>query len=284
MSFKLGRVTLEEPFTLRQSGDTLNVEGLARCGTPAAARAVRQQLLGLVGNVDEPVVPVTSSESGVDGYYRVAGITADTPRGGLSHLQWTAGLERVSDYSMPMIESVLLAPDTIRDNDHSVANSRVYHVLPVTATQRSLSVGIEPTFSSEDGDMSIVSTATDDISFPSTTAELIDGIEQYLLAPGDWYDGACRLELDYADDGTFRQVVGRQIPNLPGEQRWRVSNGIIRITLEDSLDMVLGVSRWTGSVWSTPTEFYLGRGPANRTRYDAPSRLRRPAADDGCAV
>jgi hypothetical protein len=124
--------------------------------------------------------------------------------------------------------------------------------------------------SSEDGNIEVNWVASD--SAIAGTEQFADGRETYTLLPADWYDGASRIELDYADDATFRPVVGRQILNLPGEQRWRLSNGIIRVTLEDASDFILGISRWTGAAWSTPTEFYLG-GTTPAQVWDAPGSM-----------
>jgi hypothetical protein len=256
----------------QQNGDQVFASGVMDETTVYPLIALRQQLLGHANNRDEPVVPVIASyDSRVDGFYRVRDASVNIDQGGhaLFHYSWAASLERVSDFAAPLIESRLLAPAAIRDHDHSIPNSRFYHALPAAVLHRSNALTLT-NMVSEEGNIEVNWIASD--SAVAGTDQFADGKETYTLLPADWYIGASRIELDYADDGTFRQVVGRQIQNLPGEQRWRMSNGIIRVTLEDASDLILGISRWTGAVWSTPTEFYLGSStPADP--WDAPSSM-----------
>jgi hypothetical protein len=253
----------------QQNGDQVFASGVMDETTVYPLIALRQQLLGHANNRDEPVVPVVASyDSRIDGFYRVRDASVNIDQGGhaLFHYSWAASLERVSDFAAPLIESRLLAPAAIRDHDHSIPNSRAYHALPSAALHRTLG-GTQTTLASEEGDMKVAWVATDGTG--TTIENLVDGKETYSLVPADWYIGASRVELDYADDATFRGVIGRQIQNLPGEQRWRMSNGIIRVTLEDASDLILGISRWTGAAWSTATEFYLG-GTTPAQVWDAP--------------
>lgn len=271
MSFTIGRATaLSDPYTWSQSGDIVETEGTLHDTSTHVVKAIRQQLLGYVGNVDEPVVPVTSStDSHIDGFYRVLAANVDVPRGGhaLKQYAWTVTLERVADYAAPLVESRLLAPN-VRDTEHGTDHGSHYVGFPASAVETS--AGTEVTVASEDGNMSVRYVAAG----TAPPCVLQDVSFLYKLSASDWYDGACRIELDYADDGTFRPVAGRQILDLPGEQRWRVSNGIIRVTLEDPSSMILGVSRWTGSVWSTPTEFYVGtKVGSTSTPFSAPHTI-----------
>jgi hypothetical protein len=254
----------------QQNGDQVFASGVMDETTVYPLIALRQQLLGHANNRDEPVVPVIASyDSRIDGFYRMRDASVNIDQGGhaLFHYSWAASLERVSDFAAPLIESRLLAPAAIRDHDHSIPNSRLYHALPATALLRLPVPPVTTLLSSEEGDIGVGWVASDS-ALPERD-QFVDGKATYTLLPADWYDGAARIELDYADDGTFRQAVGRQIENLPGEQRWRLSNGIIRVTLEDASDLILGISRWTGAAWSTPTEFYLG-GTTPAQVWDAP--------------
>jgi hypothetical protein len=272
VTLTIGRVSFADPFNWNMSGDFVSADGIITGASLAVVRALRQQLLGHVNNRDEPVVPVTNTtDSHIDGFYRVLSADVNVAAGGHALFQypWSVQLQRVSDYAAPLIESRLLASAAIRDHDHSIPNSRAYHALPSAALHRSLG-GTQTTLASEEGDMKVAWVATDGIGV--TIENLVDGKETYSLVPADWYIGASRVELDYADDGTFRGVIGRQIQNLPGEQRWRLSNGIIRVTLEDASDLILGISRWTGAAWSTATEFYLG-GSTPASPWDAPASM-----------
>jgi hypothetical protein len=259
-TFRLGRLTMDDPQSWRQAGDQVSASGFLIAANEPDLQAMRQQLIGYAVNPDEPVVPiVAANDDKVTGFYRVLSADVEVPpHGHAGHwFKWSADLERVSDYAAPLIESVLNAADPVRDNDHTLAGlptGRPFHALPEEARNRTLQIGTSPEIDTSEGLVDIRSVRANDGS--EVAAALVDGSELYTLDPASWYVGAARLELDYAGDGTFHQAVGRQIPNLATAGRWRLSNGLFRLTLEDPDELIFGAARWIADAWTSPLQWW----------------------------
>ncbi len=85
MSFTIGRFTApSEPTSVDIDGNTVTFgfHVIPAAATVAALQPLRQQMLGLVENRDEEVVPVVwSADDSFDGFYRVVGLRPDSQGG-----------------------------------------------------------------------------------------------------------------------------------------------------------------------------------------------------------
>lgn len=276
MTFHLGQLTMDDPQAWTQDGDQVSAAGVLIADTEPELQAMRQQLLGYVNSPDEPVVPVwAENDDKVDGFYRItAGAVEVPPYGHAAHrFRWTATLQRLADYANPLIESITSAPD-VRSNAHSLPTTQDVYVrhrwfAPTSFLAVSDLMGVDGPKENADGPDLVSSKGNS--SFGAQTLQ--DRVIEYQAAPADWYDGAARVEVDFADDGTFHPIAGRQVPNLPADARWRVNNGTVRVSIPAAASVMrLAAERWTGSVWSTPKTFDVRRG-SNNADHPAPSAV-----------
>ena len=237
MSLKIGRATFEDPRAVTVQGDTVTFS-LDLLGTSLAdLQAIRQQLLGLDENDDEAIVPVTWSEdSAFDGFYEVLSVDVPTSDAQLLDFYITncrVALERVAGYSNPTFEAV--ATNVTRTNSHAMSGAALLY-LPgsVTYDIDGLSgIAASDTRAAADGTTVTVLTAGD----PNGKSYRFD------VAAADYYKAACSIEVEYS--GTWYPVVGRQIPRAT---RFRISNGIVRLTSASS-GTGATFEIWNGSAW-----------------------------------
>jgi hypothetical protein len=259
VALQIGRVGLdvglEDPETWDHSGEQVTVSGVLDAASLDDVRALRQQLLGLVDNPDEPVVPVVwDQDSWVDGFYAVRGVNVPTVPASLvaKWFPFSVTLERAPFYAQPLVESLLTGP-LYRANDHSYTNDGFFHALPTAAAAVRAAVGAGI------GGPTVLASIEGDIDVREFASANEFGTISYVLSPADWYDGAARFEIDYAGTGSFRSVVGRQIIDMVAAYRWRISNGLFRVHLGgDDINFALGIERWTGSDWSAAKYFNIG--------------------------
>lgn len=249
MTFTLGRASLAAgPAVIRHSGDTVewdfDIDSDTTSGDLVHAQVLRQQLLGLVGNDDEPVVPVTwSDDSDFDGFYRVLAVTIDPVTTYLDHglMRCNVRLERISGgFAVAPVEITLLAPG--RETDHTNANTSS---TPFGAFASDSDYLLPSPFGSG---TAVESADGDTLRFFANTIPAVGVYTiRYFARPARHYWGAATLEV--LRDGTWYAVVGRQLPS--GVERWRLSNGQIRVSLSGTSTGDLVFERWrtASSAW-----------------------------------
>lgn len=209
----------------------------------------------LAGNVDEPVVPFTSSKRpDLDGWYYVDSAAVETAgdfSGGA--VEVTAQLRPVPAWNRPTVD--ISSVCAMRDQDLALP-AQVWGgalVVPqVGADDRTWVIGSGlSAVSSVTGDQVQGSMFRFSVGAPAalTTRHLAP-------LPSQWYDLAPSLTVD------GRPVVGR-LPAWPAgvedDDSWVLSNGIIRITPGTSgtdLDR-LQIAGYTSGAWQTPRPFSL---------------------------
>jgi hypothetical protein len=108
MTITIGRCTGLRPaprFPAR-SGDRVVIRGSILAASLDELKARRQQLLGLEGDVDDPIVPVTwSTDSTLDGFYRVAGVSVEQiGPSSVPRATFSVTLEAISGNTAPLVE------------------------------------------------------------------------------------------------------------------------------------------------------------------------------------
>lgn len=256
----IGRVGLASPATngvglvgpatgLSWSGDELSFSGEIVASTVADAKVLRDQVRGLAGNQDEPVVPVTWDEdSTVNGYYRVESAEVGTVAASYS-ANWfpiDVTLVRVPGWQAPMVEVIARGADA--DTNHGVSSwSWIGGPISgdVSATQFSGLVNNNgangASVQNEDGAQAFWYANTADRDDLYNT-ELV-----YSVAETNYYDASCRIEMKQVDD-TYDVVVGRQIESDPSS--WRLRNGQCQVTCStNEPSFTVGVWDGTNSVY-----------------------------------
>ena len=243
----LGRITLPRTSTVDIDGRTVEISGSMQSTTLLAATVLRQQLVNMGDNPDEPVVPVTWSEdSSVNGFYRVvsSGVQLDRERSlrGSYHHLWDVVLEQVPGWNAPLVESTIVG--AVRTNSHSLTSTdtRPWHAVPNTAegyteyfsgqSSRTIAAADGSTIRHYDGG---ASTGED---------HYFDAAPQFYLPAADWYDAACSIQI------TDQVVVGTQWLSDPAD--WLLSNELVKVEPGASAGQ-FKVSHWDGSAWDAVT-------------------------------
>jgi hypothetical protein len=276
MSLQIGRIglatasggdgyTLDDPRTISQNGNTVQLEG-AVTGTTTALLWLRDQILGLVGPSAEKVVPVRfSTTSPLDGFYRVVDASFEDPPGGLgasgstNWAFWQVALERVTDWLSPRVDAFSVYG--LIDNGVSITATTSYLFAPPDITQWSRSRTALRTTSDGASEVSVdtaSSSAGGAVLYPTYTVPI-----------ASYYKGGARVYYDPADDGTQRLVIGRKgfTSRLDDLQ---ITNGLVRVTF--SADAV-SASWYSGDngvagTWESAVTFYVTAGALGNVTAD----------------
>jgi hypothetical protein len=244
MTITIGRVgqsqsgiTLRDPERWTWRGNVLTLSGLASASTYADSVHLRQQLVGLDNNPDEPFVAVTwTVESAIDGFYRVLSVDAPSELSSYVNFHWpyTVTLERVESLRTAIgFESSLVG--ALVTNGHSVTTAQPFHAVP-------------DGFDHYPGDTSAMGgqatratdTGTVTTAFASVAAAGPWNLNaRWSCEAADYYDGACVIESTVG--GNRRAIVGRN----DKQTALRLNNGIVRFTPLTTLEI------YNGSSWET---------------------------------
>lgn len=215
--------------------------------------ATRDQLLGLVGNVDEPVVPVVCEADGsLSGWYRVRSVSVGSePRMQLntgSVLPWSAGLERVSSFASPVFDTRLL--HAVRSGSAvTSASSDPLHGVPQTTT-------VYRRGASTAGAMSTRSIAGGGSVYVNVWAGSDSQANaEWQAPPAGFYDGAATITR-LGGGVTGVPVVGKQAIVNPNTG-WAVSNGLVSVVPSQAVGGTAGtltIYGWTGTAFKSPVE------------------------------
>lgn len=255
MTLTIGRVRFEEgdapeSWDVDDDGSVSIAGDLARDTLPELL-AARAQLVGMVDNPDEPVVPVTwSMDPSVDGYYVVSRVqvSAEAVDYAAKVLPFDLELRPVKAHRLPEVVSTIST--VLRQNPHSVSTTAPIHAVPAG----SLSWSWMPNGTAQQETRATApGPSGGDVEYRRVAAADASSVARWFCPPAEWYAGSCAVE---QKAGEWVPVVGRQALNHP----WRVTNGLVRFTLADSGR--LSVEWWdpAGSGWSETVEFGIGRG------------------------
>lgn len=252
MSFTIGRFTApSEPTSVDIDGNTVTFgfHVIPAAATVAALQPLRQQMLGLVENRDEEVVPIVwSADDSFDGFYRVVGVQAPSDQMMINAgrtMNCSVTLERLTDYANPTFE--VTVQSVVRTNGHGISTPST---VVAYAPDETFDPGPDLTSASEwsrppDFTFSVTATAR----AYRIAAPLSLTAWRYSAAPVDYYGGACLLEVKYSD-GNWYPVTGRQVPYALD---WRISNGLVRLTAAPSTTAADGTFEVyaSGSGWES---------------------------------
>jgi hypothetical protein len=239
-------------------GDRLSLRGWAYGSTQEQAQALRQQCLGLVGNDDEPVVPVRCSwDSTFDGFYRVTRASAelDPADNAKFRIRYSIDCERVSAFAMPRVEVVLRG--TTRSGSAASGVSPAYwHARPVSWDGYTTSSTGVTGFTSD-----LNQTDTLETVYYAQNAALSNATVTVTTTTSDYYAAAVSV---YQGTSLYR-VNGRQSYNYPTS--WRLSNGLIRVSPASTTGHLFKISAYdylAGS-WGSDYDVELGYVTAGPT-------------------
>jgi hypothetical protein len=262
MALTIGRVgtdiTFADPQEVQQSGGTVTLRGVQVAASRVQALAWRDQMVGLSGSVDEPVVPVTFSLAPeLDGMYEVLATDVALPPGaagpsgssGFLVFPWSAQLRQVSSSSAPTMETTLVQGGPI-PNAVSMGNTTRRHWLPSTVYQAIGKPNGGGVWSVGTYTRALASGGTVVDSMPgSYTSSSVDTYRVEWAVPiGDFYDGAVRIETAEIGSSTYYRTVGRQIRQ---GVLWRINNDVMRVSEHPSTAGAFRCEWWDGSAWDS---------------------------------
>lgn len=254
----IGRFSMSDgPTAIRHDGNNLDLDlqiDAATTSSVTVAKVLRQQLLGLAENPDEPVVPVTwDDDTDLNGYYVVEGVSCEPFEMFLNNGTMTASvsLRRVAGgYAFPQTE--LITASLTRTNAHGLTGEAL------VASYTNVSNAIR------DATPWLANTLDRTSADSATAIRVLTAVPT--LAPLAWsswvptslyYVGACRIEVNIG--GTWYTVVGTQIS---ANDNWRITNGIVRLSSGDAASPGT-IEVWNGSAWeSRNIRHYTSSGAA----------------------
>lgn len=259
MTFVIGRVSIADPASaVSLDGDVLDVEftvtKATTAGSAVAGKMLRLQLLGLVGNDDEEVVPVTSTDDpSLDGYYRVLNVSTDPFPVFLSSgaMRVSIGLERVANgWALPVLE--LVSSAAVRTNVVGVIDGEPEGVIAWRPADAAA-------FQMTGNEVVRDAASSNGVAIYTLEAPWSATTQQVFVDPSEFYTAGCLIEVQ-GSDNVWYPVIGRQAPqSMAG--KWRISNGLIRITASATTigDIKVEIYLATGSQWvSMATELVYG--------------------------
>ncbi len=275
MTIQIGRAGRDSALTLRSprswsvNGPEVDLDGALTADTYAGLVLLRAQVAGLADNPDEPIVPVNwTGDASVDGYYEVLDAAVPMPPRGLAalRLEYRVRLRRVAVY--PDINSLLIG-NAVRTNSHSIAKGTTvpWWATPADATMDLISGATATTRTADTGTLRIQYTTDGTVLYNRTA--------RWQAAASDYYDGACRVELF---DGTnYLAAVGRRLPNTHPQYGWRMTNGLVRVSIAG--DGLITVEHYVSGSWSVSKTYKLtaGTGPTTLGGFKTVTVLRNSA-------
>ena len=246
MTFTIGRASLAYgPYNIRHSGDRIqfNVDIDQDTTTdPDVARVIRQQLLGIANNRDEPVVPMTwTDDPDFDGFCRIDSVNVDPSTVYLNNgfMRCSVTGERVLNTYAPVRDVLYVA------SDYGMAHTsdEPYLWFPEAATW----------VSADNNANGLSRTGSDGEQVNGWLLDSGTGTARYSIPAADAYAAAATIEIQA--NSTWYPVMGRQLlgDTVTAVNDVRVSNGLLRITYQSDGDMEL--EAWDGSTWDAIGDF-----------------------------
>lgn len=219
------------------------------------AKAVRQQLLGLVNNPDVTAEPlVYSDDTDFTGFYRVLDVRVSTERftGINGHLSWDAQLERVRGYSAA--EAELVQKGANRSGKPVGITAQYWTAVPSTwaglahsALTGGTGLSAQRLTSASAGPFILRDFAT-----------LLTSAASVIAPAASYYDQAATIQTGTS----LRTVVGRQIISTPSN--WLLTNGIVQVVPPSSTAYACAFKfqKANGSAPSLTYDLAIGYGNA----------------------
>jgi hypothetical protein len=225
------------------------------------ALALRDQLIGYVENRDEQIVPVLSATPGASGFYKFLGCQIDTDPTAvaLGTFEAAIDLEKVQDFTQPMLESIISGALMTNVVGGLTADAVPFHAVPHVATEynaAAATLGIRT--SARFGDEGRIDVYDNNAAF--------SGLARFALSPSNFYVGSARFETQRPEPGSsFVPLVGLNTPQPSAN--WRLSNSLVRLVPVPAggsnsfgTGGVWNLSFYNGTSWSTPLQFKIGSG------------------------
>lgn len=260
MTFTIGRVgdaiSLSDVSGWQEQADgTVALNGWIRPTSVADGEILRDQLLGLVGSPDEPMVPITVGHDDTrNGWYRVLDADVESVIGATEkrgERRWSATVQRSRWWDQPRLE--VRRDGGVVTNVHSITTATHSGFIGIPTAGVAIDSGTDTgtlvlaTRVAETGSMRLITGS-------GTSAALYNTVVSYDCPLANVYDGAATVEVNVGSS-TYRPVIGRPT-RREYVTAWRLNNGLLRVSW-DTTNHGLIISGFISDVWEQNPETFL---------------------------
>jgi hypothetical protein len=251
--FQVGRCELgRNPRSIDQDGDRTAISGFFQGASLAAAKVIRQQLLGLN---EETVVPlIWAADTDLTGFYRVNRATV-TPILGVSYerfgFDYALDLTRVGGgYATPAQEIVEVR--ATRSVVTSGVSPAKYTWFPADHIWQNMTrTQLVSNFITRTTATGVITTGGVGLSGSGGTS----GSGTYAIAPANFHKASALVEAKVGS--VWSPVVGKQLPTVALTGDVRISNGLVRLTIQADGDLELEVYDSATETWDSLGDFVV---------------------------
>lgn len=254
MTITIGRTAGLIEMDRSESGDTFSISGVTPVGIYNALLAMQQQLLGLINNQDELVVPfISTDDPSVNGLYRPVSMNLGylgTQADGA--FTFTAVLQQLLGFSNALCE--ITTQSVVRTNAHGFTVPPP--IIAASAAVSGLNDGVDMRPSLLTASLNMYRVAVGGAQVACYLLQAPTALTQYRDAPTPdlFYGGACQVEILVG--GAWYVMVGRDIP---AATVWRISNGLIRLTSANAATSGT-IEVWNGAAWESINVTHVTNG------------------------
>lgn len=254
MTLTVGRLSIFNPATAAQTVNGVSFTGDYSGDTFEDTLAVRDDIVSLTGRV----VSITwDDDTRFDGYYIVNNASASTATlNDEGFILWALDLVRIGSSNDVDFQSRITGTVLANDFAVSAAASEPFHAPPAGHIGYDPGTTIPSSIirTSEDGALRVYR----DVDF--------DVDPKWACDPTDFYKASARIELD----GLVRESL--YVPDTVGNDDWRISNGLVRVTATTSGR--LSVQTYDGTSWETAKDWEIQVGGVEVGEWDRVSIIR----------
>jgi hypothetical protein len=239
-----------------RQGDVLRLQGRMRASTATDGLWLREQLLGLAGNPDEPWVRLLWADAQhASGLYTVEDVAVDSfgltlTTGGSPY---SVTLRRLDSFAAPQFETWMTYGGPLV-NGHGATEFTPQLGLPGGSFSAHASTNAWSLTQASTRAASGVTALK--LAAPSSYSNGVayQGQMSWACPVDNVYDGTVSIEVAAGPSSELRTLVGRQVAGTYAASGWRVTNGLIRVTPNAGK---LAVSVWDGAAWTTAKEYTI---------------------------
>lgn len=280
----IGRVGFDIPLyevsSWSNSGGQTQITGRIGFNSPLLkvpdAITARQQLLALLDNPDEPVVPLRyPPDPTLDGFYYVDDVKVSLDASNEAPYdegRWRFEIALRGQRSQaPILEITHIG--NVRTNAHAITSGDPLNGFPTSAEMFFDSSGFQQLIRT--GDTGAMSVGIAFVGYGAAARFRA----RCSVDPANFYVGAATIERSTDSGTTWRNVVGRQVAlsdvTAGGGNGWRISNNLVRVRSATTAGNLpgIGVSHHDGTQWETEKIYRLDPALAGNTYSMAPGAV-----------
>lgn len=260
-------LVIPDPFEVQQQGRQISMAGYYRAASAVEAVWVRDQILGLdpANNPDETAVPMTFTDTNLNGYYSITSASASIPRGslgsgGLLHVDWSISAERAVSWRRSRVELPTTYAFVTNVMGGGLTTADILHAYPALAEVYAYPSNTNSSAANRVGEHGDVQLGYFDATGSSSQGT---GVGSYSIAPANFYAASCKIDHNMTDGSGRRNIIGRR--DIDDLTRVRLSNGLVRVDVGPATDV--NVSWYVSGVWESGSIFQFSNAGSNTVTF-----------------